>query len=46
MFIDTALAMSLTALALGASGLYYIATGFYEFKIKRVIDNALNHVRV
>ena len=46
MFIDTALAMSLTALALGAPGLYYIATGFYAFKIKRAIDNALNHVRV
>lgn len=45
-FVDTASTASLIALALGAPGLYYTATGIYMSRIERATNNALNHVRV
>jgi len=45
-FVNTASAASVIALALGALGLYCTATGIYMSKIEKALDNALNHVRV
>ena len=46
LFVNTASTASIIALALGALGLYYTATGIYMSKIEKALDNALNHVRV
>jgi len=45
-FGEYACMASITAIALGAPGLYLALKGIYGSRVERVVDNALNHVRV